>query len=116
MPVKPLTVGMVGENIAVLHRALTTLGFNIPEAETRRQFFGPGTREAIKQCQARGGLTPSGICDEATGALLNLSGVGGAPPARLRFDAPAIPSMPGASSGNGRVEAGADRKSTRLNS
>jgi peptidoglycan hydrolase-like protein with peptidoglycan-binding domain len=107
MPVKPLTVGMVGENIAALHQALTTLGYNIPEAETRRQFFGPGTREAIKQCQARSGLTPSGICDEATGTLLNLSDVGGAPSARLRLDAPAIPSMPGASAGNGAVEAGA---------
>jgi peptidoglycan hydrolase-like protein with peptidoglycan-binding domain len=102
---KPLTVGMVGENVAALHQALAALGLSLPEAETKRRFFGPGTREAVKQCQARSGLTPSGICDEGTGALLNLPGGGGAPPGRLRPAAPAMPVQPEARLGTSGVEA-----------
>ena len=84
MPTKPLTVGMVGENVAALHQALAALGLSIPEAEMKRRFFGPGTREAVKQCQAQSGLTPSGICDEGTGALLHLPSGGEPPPMQLR--------------------------------
>ena len=80
MPNKPLTVGMVGEDVAALQQALVALGLSIPEAEARRRFFGPGTREAVQQCQAQSGLTPNGICDESLGALLNLPAVGGPPP------------------------------------
>ena len=68
MPSKILTVGMVGDDVAALHQTLAELGFSIPEAETKRRFFGPRTRGAFKQCQVRSGLTPSGICDEGTHA------------------------------------------------
>jgi hypothetical protein len=97
---------MVGENVAALHQALVALGLSIPEAETKRQFFGPGTREAVKQCQARSGLTPSGICDERTGALLHLPGVSEAPSGWLRPAAPAMPLLPEARPGTSGIEAG----------
>ena len=66
MPNKRLTVGMVGEDVAALQQALAALGFSIPEAEGKRRFFGPGTREAVNQCQARMGLMPEEICAEAS--------------------------------------------------
>ncbi|MFH0344546.1 MAG: neuraminidase-like domain-containing protein [Chromatiales bacterium] len=71
MPSQPLTVGMVGEKVAALHEALSALGLSIPEAETKRRFFGPATREAVCECQKRHGLKVSGEVNESTAAALS---------------------------------------------
>lgn len=58
---KPLTLGMVGEKVAALHQALTERGFSIPEAETKKQFFGPATRMAVGEFQTAHSIEP--ICE-----------------------------------------------------
>jgi len=67
---KRLTVGMVGEDVAALQRALSALGLSIPEAETKRRFFGPATRQAVCECQTCHGLEATGEVNEATAAAL----------------------------------------------
>jgi len=56
---KPLTLGMVGKNVAALHQALSERGFAIAEAETQKQFFGPATRMAVGEFQKANGIDPS---------------------------------------------------------
>ncbi len=67
---KPLTLGMVGEKVAALHQALTEQGFSIPEAETKKQFFGPATRMAVGEFQKVHGIDPSCEVCMATAAKL----------------------------------------------
>ena len=70
MPRKPLTVGMVGEHVAELQETLTRLGLAVPEAETKRRFFGPATLEALKSLQTTRGLPATGDLDDLTHELL----------------------------------------------
>jgi peptidoglycan hydrolase-like protein with peptidoglycan-binding domain len=67
---KPLTVDMIGENVAALHQALAEQGLSIPEAETRRRFFGPATRLAVGKFQKTHGINPSCEVCEKTAKLL----------------------------------------------
>jgi Tc toxin complex TcA C-terminal TcB-binding domain/Neuraminidase-like domain/Salmonella virulence plasmid 28.1kDa A protein/Putative peptidoglycan binding domain len=74
-----LTLGMVGENVAALHKALTEHGFTIPEAETKRRFFGPATRIAVGEFQKAQGINPScEVCEKTVAALANSIAVGSA--------------------------------------
>ena len=66
MPPPPLAIGAFGSNVALLHDALVQLGFQLPDSEVRRRFFGPATRQAVLQVQQRHGLSVSGELDEAT--------------------------------------------------
>jgi peptidoglycan hydrolase-like protein with peptidoglycan-binding domain len=67
---RSLSVGAVGEEVRRLHNRLRRLGYEIPESETSRAFFGPGTREAVRQIQLQHGLQSHGMVDEATNALI----------------------------------------------
>ena len=67
---KPLTLGMVGTNVAALHQALSKRGFTIAEAETQKQFFGPATRMAVGEFQKTHGIDPSCEVCMATAAKL----------------------------------------------
>src|SRR5262245_60509871 len=67
---KLLSVGMVGEDVATLHQALSARGFSVPDAETARRFFGAATREAVRKCQALSGLKVTGEVEESTASLL----------------------------------------------
>jgi|GEM_PF-3126842 len=67
---KPLTLGMVGDNVAALHQALIKGGFNILEAETKKQFFGQATRMAVGEFQKANGIDPSCEVCMATAAKL----------------------------------------------
>lgn len=75
-------IGAIGSEVARLHEELRRHGFEVPASEARREFFGPGTREAVLGCQAEHGLACSGEVDESTTALLSGSQpleAGGAP-------------------------------------
>ena len=75
-----LGVGAIGAKVARLHEELQRHRFEIPDSEVRREFFGPGTREAVLACQREHGLACSGEVDQATTALLSEntpSGAGG---------------------------------------
>jgi Putative amidase domain len=67
---KPLTLGMVGEKVAALHQALTEQGFSIPDAETKKQFFGPATRMAVGEFQKAHGIDSSCEVCKATAVKL----------------------------------------------
>jgi peptidoglycan hydrolase-like protein with peptidoglycan-binding domain len=67
---KPLSLGMVGENVSALHQALADHGLSIPESETKRRFFGPATRIAVGEFQKANGIDPSCKVCKATSAML----------------------------------------------
>src|SRR5262249_33439287 len=66
-----LGVGAVGNEVAQLHEDLKRRGLEVPATEVRRQFFGPGTRDAILQCQRDLGAACTGEVDESTSAVLS---------------------------------------------
>jgi glycosidase len=65
-----LSVGVFGEKVAELHRRLLGRGFSIPNSEVERTFFGPATREALREFQCKQGLKITGILDKATNAAI----------------------------------------------
>src|SRR5262249_1208392 len=65
-----LAVGAHGSDVAQLHNALLQLGFQLPDSEIRRTFFGPATRQAVQQLQQAHGLTVSGQFDASTSAAM----------------------------------------------
>src|ERR1700738_1288859 len=64
-----LEVGAFGDAVKKLHRKLIEYGLAIPSSEVNRAFFGPGTRDAVIQCQRTHGLPATGIVDERTNAI-----------------------------------------------
>jgi peptidoglycan hydrolase-like protein with peptidoglycan-binding domain len=65
-----LSVGAVGEEVRSLHERLRRQGNELPESETSRAFFGPGTREAVRQIQLQHGLQGHGVVDATTMAVI----------------------------------------------
>jgi len=57
---REISEGMNGEDVGLLHRELTQLGFTIPRLEGGRQFFGQRTVEAVKEFQRSRGLRAGG--------------------------------------------------------
>jgi hypothetical protein len=70
----PLSAGAYGDNVASLQRVLVQGGFQIPDSEVRRKFFGPATREAVLETQAGHELSPTGVVDENLSFLDRPSG------------------------------------------
>src|SRR5918996_469425 len=101
MPDKLLTVGMVGDEVAGLHRALAAGGFEIPETEVARRFFGPATRQAVCDSQRKRGLGVTGEVYETTISALSATNAleeaaGSSTAAELVSQpAPAAPPPPG---------------------
>ena len=71
MPSERLDIGSVGEDVARLHKALGARGFAVSAEEEKRRFFGPATRDALRDCQTCHGLNATGEVDDPTTALLN---------------------------------------------
>jgi hypothetical protein len=71
MPSERLDIGSVGEDVARLHKALAARGFAVSAEEAKRRFFGPSTRDALRDCQTCHGLNATGEVDDPTTALLN---------------------------------------------
>jgi hypothetical protein len=72
MPLSNLSVGLIGDEIPPLHDALARAGLEVPEAEVKRRFFGPGTRQAVQLLQRRHELEETGEVDDATAARLGI--------------------------------------------
>ena len=70
MAQEKLVVGAVGEDVARLHEDLQRHGFEVSDAEVKRRFFGPATREAVLKCQQEHGLPCSGDVDGPTTDVL----------------------------------------------
>jgi len=60
---RKLSVGAVGEEVRSLQERLRRQGHELPESELSRAFFGPGTREAVRQVQLQHGLQAHGVVD-----------------------------------------------------
>ena len=96
MPQTPLAVGGYGERVAQLHGALRQLGFQLPDSEIRREFFGPATRQAVREVQQQHGVPVTGDLDERTGAVIGGEAVMGdrqTPPAATTSAAAAASSL-----------------------
>ncbi|MBO3751123.1 peptidoglycan-binding protein [Streptosporangiaceae bacterium NEAU-GS5] len=103
MPPERLDIGSVGEDVAWLHKALEARGFAVSAEEEKRRFFGPSTRDALRDCQTCHGLNATGEVDDPTTALLNATRRSGAVRGGLgdgpgldagRFEHPGLPGMP----------------------
>ena len=77
MPKTPLTVGAIGDDVARLHRLLRLQAYQLPASELERQFFGPATRQAVRQIQQARGLAVTGDADIATWNLIESASGGG---------------------------------------
>lgn len=66
MPIGNLSVGAFGDEVREVHSRLKQHGFDLPAAEIDRQFFGPGTREALCGFQRKYGLKVTGTADVPT--------------------------------------------------
>lgn len=70
MSTDKLNVGDFGDNVARLHEKLKASGFEVSPEEVKRKFFGPATRDAVRECQTCHGLEATGKVDEVTAAAL----------------------------------------------
>jgi hypothetical protein len=71
MPTQNLSVGSFGDEVRDLHSKLRHHGLDLPGGEVERGFFGPATREAVRQCQREHGLKMTGVVDPTTYAALD---------------------------------------------
>jgi peptidoglycan hydrolase-like protein with peptidoglycan-binding domain len=65
-----LTVGTFGDEVSELHERLREDGFDIAPSERHRRFFGPSTREAVRQFQLKHRLPMTAVVDETTRATI----------------------------------------------
>lgn len=91
--IEKLKVGDFGDEVARLHEALRSLGFEVSVQETRRKFFGPDTRKAIQDYQKSRGLDATGELDQKT-----ISTFGSTKPEKTTDTVPAAPFKTGAPS------------------
>lgn len=68
---RELAMGMRGDDVAELHRALSRADLSVPEDELSGWRFGEGTALALRRFQERAGLEPSGALDLRTAATLD---------------------------------------------
>jgi steroid delta-isomerase-like uncharacterized protein len=66
----PISVGANGDGVAQLQRLLRKHAYQLPASETDRSFFGPTTRQAVRQFQQAHGLPVTGDADAPTIAAL----------------------------------------------
>ncbi len=92
MPNRTLTVGTFGDEVRDLHLSLRQLGFELPAAEVERAFFGPATREAVREYQRGHSLRVTGEVDSATRTSLESGAASRSP-----RPTPAQPLVPGTS-------------------
>jgi peptidoglycan hydrolase-like protein with peptidoglycan-binding domain len=96
MPNTPLSVGAYGPAVARLQSALRQQGFVLPASEVDRSFFGPATRQAVRQFQQKKNLPVTGEVDERTASALDAI----TPPPQPTPSVPAQGQAKGAPSGS----------------
>src|SRR5436305_14202585 len=99
MPLEQLSIGAFGGEVRGIHDTLRQHGFDLPAAEVDREFYGPGTREAVSDLQRRYGLKVTGAVDVATALALQGPAVSGA--SQPSGGASRAPSANGAKGSNG---------------
>jgi hypothetical protein len=70
MPKNPLSVGDAGNEVAAVHKLLKSHGVSVPQDEVAREFFGPGTREAVGEFQRNQGVAETKEVTVDTAKLL----------------------------------------------
>jgi peptidoglycan hydrolase-like protein with peptidoglycan-binding domain len=74
-----LSIGDFGDDVARLHKTLTSQGFEASPEEVKRKFFGPSTREAVGKFQKAQGIDPScEVCEKTAAMLSSLPAAGSA--------------------------------------
>ena len=68
---KVLSVGDAGEDVATVHKLLESHGVSVPAEEVARNFFGPGTREAVGEFQRNKGIQETREISAETANLLS---------------------------------------------
>lgn len=68
---KKLSQGMKGEEVKILHFALSQSGHLVPDDELNSSFFGKGTAQAVAAFQEKHGLKSTGVVDEVTARQIN---------------------------------------------
>ena len=61
---------MEGDDVARLHHALASAGFEVEDAEREARRFGHSTAEAVRRVQSLCGFEPTGVVDEKTWAVV----------------------------------------------
>ena len=70
---RDLKLDLHGDDVALLHRELASIGLTITDAELRAMLFGQTTQEAILRFQKEHGLISTGIVDAATAHAINVA-------------------------------------------
>jgi hypothetical protein len=94
MATQRLAAGAYGADVAALHSALKALGFDIPAAEARRNFFGPATAFAVRRLQQQAQLPVTGALDADTARAIE---------SRATASKPAVVSAAGSAEGPARA-------------
>lgn len=68
-----LKIGDFGDEVARLHAALQSHGFDLPVHEINRKFFGPATRKALRDYQKGHQLDATGALDPRTVTALGVT-------------------------------------------
>src|SRR5437868_10121277 len=107
MPLEQLSIGAFGGNVRDIQAKLRQHGFDLPAAEMDREFYGPGTREAVSDLQRKYGLKVSGVVDVATALTLQGPAISGT--SQTSVGASRVPSANGAKGSNGARANGASQ-------
>lgn len=70
MSTSKLTVGDFGDEVARLQEKLKARGFEVSTEEVKRKFYGPATRDAVRERQKSHKIEVTGILDPKTVAAL----------------------------------------------
>ena len=76
---RELRLNSQGEDVAMLHNQLLSMGGSIDAAELAMKLFGDTTRRRVLEFQERTALPPTGVVDEDTANAIDRAaeGVGG---------------------------------------
>lgn len=69
--VRQLVCGLLGDDVAQFHLALSRIGREVPFAESSRKAFGEGTLAVLKALQQEFAIPDTGIVDAATVEAIN---------------------------------------------
>lgn len=65
-----LMVRQKGDDVKAVQSELKGLGYDVPDDEAERNYYGQGTRDAVYKFQQDNELHTSGIVDQQTAAKL----------------------------------------------
>jgi len=72
MGAEKLAVGAFGGAVSLLQKRLADRGFGVGSDEAARGYYGPSTRDAVRECQRTHVLVATGVVDMATSSILNM--------------------------------------------